>query len=76
MARFTTEAKVGLVVLIGVAFLTYMTFKVGGYRFGPEEGYQIYAEFDSVAGVDLKTPVKIAGVTRGARRDRAWPRRR
>jgi phospholipid/cholesterol/gamma-HCH transport system substrate-binding protein len=65
LARFTTEAKVGLVVLIGVAFLTYMTFKVGGYRFGPEEGYQIYAEFDSVAGVDLKTPVKIAGVTVG-----------
>jgi len=65
LARFTTEAKVGLVVLIGVAFLTYMTFKVGGYRFGQEEGYQIYAEFDSVAGVDLKTPVKIAGVTVG-----------
>jgi phospholipid/cholesterol/gamma-HCH transport system substrate-binding protein len=50
---------------MGVAFLTYMTFKVGGYRFGQEEGYQIYALFDSVAGVDLKTPVKIAGVTVG-----------
>jgi phospholipid/cholesterol/gamma-HCH transport system substrate-binding protein len=66
LGKFTTEAKVGLVVLMGVAFLTYMTFKVGGYRFGQEEGYQIYAEFDSVAGVDLKTPVKIAGVTVGA----------
>lgn len=65
MAKFSTEAKVGLVVLIGVGFLTYMTFKVGGYRFGQEEGYQIYAVFDSVAGVDLKTPVKIAGVTVG-----------
>jgi phospholipid/cholesterol/gamma-HCH transport system substrate-binding protein len=65
LVRFTTEAKVGLVVLIGVVFLTYMTFKVGGYRFGQEEGYNIYAVFDSVAGVDLKTPVKIAGVTVG-----------
>ncbi len=65
MGKFSTEAKVGLVVLMGVAFLTYMTFKVGGYRFGQEEGYHIYAVFDSVAGVDLKTPVKIAGVTVG-----------
>ncbi|MCI0528667.1 MAG: MlaD family protein [Nitrospira sp.] len=65
MARFSTEAKVGLVVLIGIGFLTYMTFTVGGYRFGQEDGYRIYAVFDSVAGVDLKTPVKIAGVSVG-----------
>lgn len=65
MGKFSTEAKVGLVVLLSIGFLTYMTFTVGGYRFGKEEGYQIYAVFDSVAGVDLKTPVKIAGVSVG-----------
>ncbi|MGH7273732.1 MAG: MlaD family protein, partial [Nitrospiria bacterium] len=65
MARISTEAKVGLVVLLGIALLTYMTFRVGGYRLGPEQGYQIYAVFDSVAGIDLKTPVKIAGVPVG-----------
>ena len=65
MARFSTEAKVGMVVVLGIALLTYMTFKVGGYRLGPEQGYQIYAVFDSVAGIDLKTPVKIAGVPVG-----------
>ena len=65
MARISTEAKVGMVVLLGITFLTYMTFKVGGYRLGPEQGYQIYAVFDSVAGIDLKTPVKIAGVPVG-----------
>ncbi len=65
MGKFSTEAKVGLVVLLSMGFLTYMTFTVGGYRFGKEEGYQIYAVFDSVAGVDLKTPVKIAGVSVG-----------
>jgi phospholipid/cholesterol/gamma-HCH transport system substrate-binding protein len=65
LGKFSTEAKVGLVVLLSIGFLTYMTFTVGGYRFGKEEGYQIYAVFDSVAGVDLKTPVKIAGVSVG-----------
>lgn len=65
MARIGTETKVGLAVLLGVILLTYMTFTVGGYRFGKKEGYLIYAVFDSVAGVDLKTPVKIAGVTVG-----------
>ncbi len=65
MAKFSTEAKVGLVVLVAIGFLTYMTFRVGGYRFGREDGYRIYALFDSAAGVDLKTPVKIAGVPVG-----------
>ena len=60
--RFSTEAKVGLVVLVGVALLTYMTFTVGGWRFGTPKGYRLYAEFDTVAGLDLKGPVKLAGV--------------
>lgn len=63
--RFSTEAKVGLVVLAGVALLTYMTFTVGGWRFGTPKGYRLYAEFDTVAGLDLKSPVKLAGVEVG-----------
>jgi phospholipid/cholesterol/gamma-HCH transport system substrate-binding protein len=63
--RLSTEARVGLVVLVGVALLTYMTFTVGGWRFGIEKGYRLYADFDTVAGLDPKAPVKLAGVEVG-----------
>ncbi|MBI3596822.1 MAG: MCE family protein [Nitrospirae bacterium] len=63
--RLSTEARVGLVVLLGVLILTYMTFRVGGYRFGTEAGYRIYALFDSVAGLDTKSKIKVAGVEIG-----------
>lgn len=63
--RLTTEAKVGLVVLIGALILTYMTFTVGGYRWGRETGYALYALFDTVAGLDNKSTIRVAGVEVG-----------
>ncbi|HUK55383.1 MAG TPA: MlaD family protein [Nitrospiria bacterium] len=63
--RLSTEARVGLVVLLGVLILTYMTFKVGGYRFGTEAGYRIFALFDTVAGLDTKSKIRVAGVEVG-----------
>lgn len=65
MSQVTTEAKVGIFVVIGVAILTYMTFTIGQYRFGKEKGYTLKARFKSMAGVDLKSTVKIAGVEIG-----------
>jgi phospholipid/cholesterol/gamma-HCH transport system substrate-binding protein len=60
--KFSTEAKVGLVILAAALFLTYLTFTVGGWKWGAEKGYRIDAVFDSVAGLDPKSPVKLAGV--------------
>lgn len=65
MSQVTTEAKVGIFVVIGVAILTYMTLTIGQYRFGKENGYTVKVRFKSMAGVDLKSPVKIAGVDVG-----------
>ena len=65
MMRLSAEAKVGLVVIVGVLILTYMTFTVGGYRFGRETGYRLYAIFDTIAGLDAKSSVKVAGVEVG-----------
>src|SRR3990170_8162388 len=65
MSQVTTEAKVGMFVVIGVAILTYMTLTIGQYRFGKETGYTVKVRFKSMAGVDLKSPVKIAGVDIG-----------
>jgi phospholipid/cholesterol/gamma-HCH transport system substrate-binding protein len=42
-----------------------MTFAVGKYEFGKKEGYTLQAAFDSVAGLDAKSSVRMAGVKIG-----------
>ncbi len=64
--KLSPEAKVGLLVLIGSGILLWMTFTVGKYEFGEKKGYQLYAVFDSVAGIDVKAAVRLAGVKIGA----------
>jgi phospholipid/cholesterol/gamma-HCH transport system substrate-binding protein len=65
MAKLSAEAKVGLLVIVGSVFLLYMTFAVGKYQFGEKEGYTLQAVFDSVAGLDTKSSVRMAGVKIG-----------
>lgn len=65
MVKISSEAKVGLFVLLGVIILTYMTFTVGKLHIGAEPGYRLFATLDTVAGLDEKAPVKIAGVEVG-----------
>ncbi|MBI1821509.1 MAG: MCE family protein [Nitrospirae bacterium] len=65
MKGFTTEAKVGLVVIVGAILLAYMSVKIGLYRIGKESGYRIFVHFDSAAGLDRKTPIRLAGVEIG-----------
>ena len=66
MAKLSAEAKVGLLVLAGSVILLYMTFAVGKYEFGEKKGYIVTATFDSVAGLDTKAAVRMAGVLIGA----------
>ena len=63
--RLSAEARVGLVVVAGIVLLTYMTFAVSGWRWGTQKGYLLYAVFRSVAGLDAKSTVKLAGVEVG-----------
>ena len=65
MAKLSAEAKVGLLVIAGAAILLYMTFAVGKYQFGEQKGYLLQATFDSVAGLDVKASVRMAGVKIG-----------
>jgi phospholipid/cholesterol/gamma-HCH transport system substrate-binding protein len=65
MAKLSAEAKVGLLVIVGSALLLYMTFAVGKYQFGEKKGYLLKAAFDSVAGLDTKSAVRMAGVKIG-----------
>jgi len=65
MFKLSAEAKVGLLVLVGSVVLLYMTFAVGKYQFGEKKGYVLEAAFDSVAGLDEKSAVRMAGVKVG-----------
>jgi phospholipid/cholesterol/gamma-HCH transport system substrate-binding protein len=65
MAKLSAEAKVGLLVIVGSIALLFMTFIVGKYQFGETRGYTLSALFDSVAGLDEKSAVRMAGVKIG-----------
>ncbi len=65
MNSFSTELKVGIFAIIVIAFLSYMTFKVGSMPFIWEKGYKLYVEFDDISGLDEKSRVKVAGVEAG-----------
>lgn len=65
MQKLTTEVKVGLFVIVAAILLVYMTFRISEFTFGREKGYVIYGVFNSVAGIDVKAPVKMAGVAIG-----------
>ncbi|MDX9821625.1 MAG: MlaD family protein [Syntrophales bacterium] len=63
--RLSTEAKVGLFVLVGLIILGYMSFRVGQGGIGLKEGYVVEAVFDNVAGLNKDASVQIAGVEVG-----------
>lgn len=66
MARFTTEAKVGLFGLGAFAIIFYLTISIGifsGYRTKP--GRVLVTYFKNVAGLEVRSNVKVAGVQVG-----------
>jgi phospholipid/cholesterol/gamma-HCH transport system substrate-binding protein len=64
MRLFSTEAKVGVVVLSALAALAWLTFQIGEFRFR-EKGYVIEAVFTTVSGLEEKAKVRLAGVLVG-----------
>ncbi len=65
MFSVSSEAKVGLFVLVGLILLGYMSFQVGKQSFGLKKGYTVDVVFDSAAGLDQDASVQIAGVEVG-----------
>jgi len=61
----SSELKVGILVLIGILILFYMSFRIGKFGVFRESGYDITAVFDNANGLDTKSPVQIAGVDVG-----------
>lgn len=65
MFSISSEAKVGLFVLVGLIILGYMSFRVGEYGFGLKKGYLVDVVFDNAAGLEKDASVQIAGVEVG-----------
>ena len=59
------EARVGIFVLLGLIILTFFTFKVSKWGLIAEKGYKLTVDFDSAAGLEPKSDVKMAGVPIG-----------
>ncbi|MCX5818898.1 MAG: MlaD family protein [Deltaproteobacteria bacterium] len=65
MFSVSSEAKVGLFVLVGLIILGYMSFQVGKHTLGLKQGYTLEVVFDNAAGLDRDASVQIAGVEVG-----------
>jgi len=59
------EARVGIFVLLGLIILTFFTFRVSKWGLIAEKGYRLTVDFDSAAGLEPKSDVKMAGVPIG-----------
>lgn len=60
-----TELIVGTFVLVGIISLSYLTIRLGKLEIFGTNGYVVYADFASVAGLKIGDPVEIAGVKVG-----------
>ncbi len=61
----TTEAKVGLFTLLGIAILGFILVHMSGFRFGADKDYTVYAGFSQVMGLNPDANVRFAGVEAG-----------
>jgi len=66
MQNRTLEIGVGLFLLAGVLALLLLALRVSGLTLGSAEGsYRVYAHFDNIAGLTVRSKVTMAGVTIG-----------
>jgi len=60
-----TDVLVGVFVLVGLICLGYLAIRLGKIELFGSQGYVVFADFVSVAGIKLGDPVEIAGVRIG-----------
>ena len=66
MQTRTVELSVGAFMLAGLLSLAVLAVKVSGFNVGSDvETYSIYARFDNIGGLAVRSKVTIAGVAVG-----------
>jgi len=66
MRRSTLDLAVGVFVLIGILALAWLSVKLGRVDLFGGGGYVLNADFPSVGGLKVGSPVEIAGVQIGS----------
>jgi phospholipid/cholesterol/gamma-HCH transport system substrate-binding protein len=61
----TLEIGVGLFLLAGVLALLLLSLRVSGLNVASSDTYKLYAYFDNIAGLSVRSKVTMAGVTIG-----------
>ena len=66
MQEHKTQTVVGLFVIIVIAALVFLAFKVSGLTsLASEHTYTVTADFNNIGGLKIRAPVRISGVTVG-----------
>ena len=66
MQNRTLEVGVGLFLLAGMLALMLLALRVSGLAVGAgEDTYKVYAHFDNIAGLTVRSKVTMAGVSIG-----------
>ena len=65
MNHTRTDILVGIFVVIGITCLGYLAIRLGKLEVFGAQGYVLFADFASVAGLKPGDPVEIAGVKVG-----------
>lgn len=66
MQNRTLEVGVGLFLLAGLLALLLLALRVSGLTVGSSENtYKVYAHFENIAGLTIRSKVTMAGVTIG-----------
>ncbi len=60
-----TETRVGIFILVAIGIFFYLSINIGAIRIDKDQYYSYKAYFDDTGGLDVKAPVKIAGVEVG-----------
>lgn len=61
-----SETIVGLFVIAAIGIFFYLTFTIGSFRFDTTRYDEYGAYFSDTSGLEVKDPIRIAGVTVGA----------
>jgi len=65
MKLLTREEKVGLLVVLALISLAYLTIRAGHLSLGRKKGTVLYVSFSNVRGLDEGAQVRVAGVEAG-----------
>ncbi len=66
MERTTLDLWVGIFVVMGLAALVVLGFKVGNLgTYDSKDAYKVVGQFENIGGLKIKAPVKSAGVVVG-----------